>query len=579
MVPAVRAPVPDSRRFRDRLSVAARLAAVVGAGGRRRSTRDRSLRRVADRPRNWQSAPSLARRRRQCPVSSPQQPPRGKSAAGVIRTALCVEARHGRVHVFMPPVRAHRGLPRSDCRPSSETAASADDAGHHRRDAARSRSAAQPPQGDAGSWRHRSQPASGAATGPSSFSRRRRSTRRRVQSRGSAPRSSCSTAVTPAPAGAITSCSAARRRPTAPSCAGRICCAACSATGTITRRCRFSSRASSSDRRASIRGSTKARSDSLHELEIAFAQVPEHRRISAVAGGSRVPASAGRRDRQHAPRRVLHRQALRAGNEQRPAGAGGAALVRDAAARADEPDAATAAARARRPLLEDPLQSVAGSLEHGAARSLHAAAFRGRRISATSSPICGRSGYAMQPQWFAPHLEFRFPVYGVGHAARRPRRTAAGARTVERARRGTRCRRRRALRGLVGRATTGEGDRHDGIAAFRRLQRPVGSAPSDGHGGRVRGRRALPRVAAAKLPASHHSGARAARLRSRRRVERAIARRLHVSRRAPGRAQLRDLSGQRVRSGRPPARAVLRTSVTHRDRWSSPPRSVTRTFP
>ena len=24
----------------------------------------------------------------------------------------------------------------------------------------------------------------------------------------------------------------------------------------------------------------------------------------------------------------------------------------------------------------------------------------------------GRSGYAMQPQWFAPHLEFRFPVYG-----------------------------------------------------------------------------------------------------------------------------------------------------------------------
>ena len=39
------------------------------------------------------------------PHVSVQSPPRGKSAAGVIRTALCVEARHGRVHVFMPPVR------------------------------------------------------------------------------------------------------------------------------------------------------------------------------------------------------------------------------------------------------------------------------------------------------------------------------------------------------------------------------------------------------------------------------------------------------------------------------------------
>jgi uncharacterized protein (DUF2126 family)/transglutaminase-like putative cysteine protease len=38
-------------------------------------------------------------------VSVQQPPPRGTSAAGVIRTALSVEARNGRVHVFMPPVR------------------------------------------------------------------------------------------------------------------------------------------------------------------------------------------------------------------------------------------------------------------------------------------------------------------------------------------------------------------------------------------------------------------------------------------------------------------------------------------
>ena len=56
--------------------------------------------------------------------------------------------------------------------------------------------------------------------------------------------------------------------------------------------------------------------------------------------------------------------------------------------------------------------------------------------------------------------------------------------------------------------------------------------------------------------------ARAARVRSRRRVERAIARRLHLPRRASRRPQLRDLAGERLRSGRPPARALSSTSAT-----------------
>jgi hypothetical protein len=54
--------------------------------------------------------------------------------------------------------------------------------------------------------------------------------------RGCRPRSSCSTAATPAPAAATTSCWAAPRRPTAPSCAGPTCWPACSPTGTTTRR-------------------------------------------------------------------------------------------------------------------------------------------------------------------------------------------------------------------------------------------------------------------------------------------------------------------------------------------------------
>ena len=98
--------------------------------GRRRTTPTRSSRpipsRAATRCRGASSpsAPMLVRarhRRRRAPAApvAMQPPPRGKSAAGVIRTALCVEPRHGRVHVFMPPVRIDRGLPRSDCRPSN----------------------------------------------------------------------------------------------------------------------------------------------------------------------------------------------------------------------------------------------------------------------------------------------------------------------------------------------------------------------------------------------------------------------------------------------------------------------------
>jgi hypothetical protein len=55
----------------------------------------------------------------------------------------------------------------------------------------------------------------------------------------------------------------------------------------------------------------EARHDSVHELEVAFQQMPEARAAGAALA-HRPPAAqpADRRHRQHPPRRVLHRQAL-----------------------------------------------------------------------------------------------------------------------------------------------------------------------------------------------------------------------------------------------------------------------------
>ena len=116
LVPARRAPVPAARRFADGLPPAARFAALGGAEATARQ-RDPSAirwRRARPLPPRQQLRRHAAARRRAGRRSAidGRRPPRGQSAAGVVRTALCVEPRGGH------PARVHaagaraRGVPR-----------------------------------------------------------------------------------------------------------------------------------------------------------------------------------------------------------------------------------------------------------------------------------------------------------------------------------------------------------------------------------------------------------------------------------------------------------------------------------
>ncbi len=51
----------------------------------------------------------------------------------------------------------------------------------------------------------------------------------------------------------------------------------------------------------------EGRRDARYELQIAMEQIRDRQQLSVVDGRSRLPQPAGRRHRQHAPRRVLHR--------------------------------------------------------------------------------------------------------------------------------------------------------------------------------------------------------------------------------------------------------------------------------
>ena len=159
------------------------------------------------------------------------------------------------------------------------------------------------------------------------------------------------------------------------------------------------------------------------------------------------------------------------------------------------------------------------------------------------------AGYEFEAEWFAPHFEFRYPVFGHAHHAGidievrqatepwyvlgeegSPGGTARYVdSSVERLQ--------IKVEGLV------EGRYRD------RVQRPAFASAFHRQARRVGGWRAVSRLAAGLVPASDHSRAFAADVRCRGYLDRAIDRWLLVSRVASGWPQLRYVPGECERSG------------------------------
>ena len=166
-------------------------------------------------------------------------------------------------------------------------------------------------------------------------------------------------------------------------------------------------------------------------------------------------------------------------------------------------------------------------------------------------------GYPMDRSWFDPFVEFRFPRFGT---------VAYDGVTIEV---------RQAIEPwhVLGEEVSGTGTARYVDSSVERLQVKVtgmtgarhwvacnGRAlplASTGIPGRIRRRRALPRVEPAVGAAPDDRRPGAARVRSRRPLGRARARRLHLPRLASGRPQLRHVSGQRQRGRSAPRRALL----------------------
>ena len=234
LVPARRALLPDSGRLADGLPAAARFPALGRAADYPYVHADpmqslRAATRSCARSRGARDALRSGTRAagaRRAPVRARPAPGRGESAGWISRTALCAEPRDGVLYVFMPPTAACRDYLEIVGRRGGRRPQTLDHAGAARglRAARRTRACSSfRVTPDPGVIEVNIHPSHTGRSWPSARTFLYEQARAVA---ASAPRSSCSTAATPAPAAAITSCWAARRRPTRRSCAGPTCCAA-----------------------------------------------------------------------------------------------------------------------------------------------------------------------------------------------------------------------------------------------------------------------------------------------------------------------------------------------------------------